>query len=64
MYISIHSKNFIYFLKEAEYRRSIKRLTPLDKIKDFSIVFYTVGPDQYLDEKDLIDNEYDVNYDD
>ena len=33
-------------------------------MKDFSIVLSTVGPDQYLDEKDLIDTDYDVNYDD
>jgi len=64
MYISIRSKNFIYFLKEAEYRRSIKKFNPIDKIKDFSIVLSTVGDGQYLDIEDLLDNDYDVNYDD
>ena len=39
MYISIRSKNFIYFFKEAEYRRSIKKFNPIDKIKDF-LLFY------------------------
>ena len=63
-YIAIRSKIFIYFLKEAEYRRSIKKLNPLDKIKDFSIVLSIVGPDQHLDVDDLADNNYDVNYDD
>ena len=57
MYISIRSKNFIYFLKEVEYRRSIKKFNPIDKIKDFSVVLSTVGADQYLD-------DYEVNYDD
>jgi hypothetical protein len=64
MYISIHSKNFIYFLKEVEYRRSFKKLNPLDKINVFSIVLSTVDSDEYLDENDLIDNDYEVNYDD
>ena len=57
MYIFIRSKNFIYFLKEVEYRRSIKKFNPIDKIKDFSVVLSTVGADQYLD-------DYEVNYDD
>ena len=57
MYISIRSKNFIYFFKKAEYRRSIKKFNPIDKIKDFSVVLSTVGADQYLD-------DYEVNYDD
>ena len=57
MYISIRSKNFIYFLKEVEYWRSIKKFNPIDKIKDFSVVLSTVGADQYLD-------DYEVNYDD
>ena len=64
MYISIRSKNFIYFLKEAEYRRSIKKFNPIDKIKDFSVVLSTVGADQYLDEEDFVNNDYDVNYGD
>ena len=64
MYISIRSKNFIYFLKEAENRRSIKKFNPIDKIKDFSIVLSTVGVNQYFNVEDLIDNDYDVNYDD
>ena len=64
MYIFIRSKNFIYFLKEAEYRRSIKKFNPIDKIKDFSVVLSTVGADQYLDEEDLVDDDYEVNYDD
>ena len=45
MYISIRSKNFIYFLKDAEYRRSIKKFNPIDKVKDFFIVLSTVGND-------------------
>ena len=57
MYISIRSKNFIYFFKKSEYRRSIKKFNPIDKIKDFSVVLSTVGADQYLD-------DYEVNYDD
>ena len=64
MYISIHSKNFIYFLKEAEYRRTMKKLNPIDNINDFAIVLLTTGVDQYLDEKDLINNDFNVNYDD
>ncbi len=31
MYYSIHSTHFIYFLKEAEYRRCIKNLNPTEK---------------------------------
>ena len=64
MYISIHSKNFIYFLKHADYRRTIKKLNPIDKINSFVIVCSIVGVDQYLDEKYLIDNDYNLNYDD
>ena len=63
MYIPIHSKNYIYFLKEADYRRSIKKFNPIDKIKDFSIVLLTFGADQYLDIEDFVDNDYGVNYD-
>ena len=64
MYSSIHSKHFVYFLKEAEYRRKIKYMNPMEKIFDFAIVLSTVGIDEYLNKEDLIKFDYDLSYDD
>ena len=35
MYKNIPSKNFLYFLREAEYRWNIKSFTMKEKINDF-----------------------------
>ena len=64
MYYSIHLTHFIYFLKEAEYRRCIKNLNPTEKLNDFANVLSTIGINQFLDEDDLIALDYPVNCDD
>ena len=62
MYISIKSTNLIYFLKEAEYRRLISKLSNENKLKDFSLAYSTVG-DLLLSEKELVDFKYETLYD-
>ena len=39
IYSTIRSKNFIYFLKESEYRRPIKNLTNIGKSKILLLLF-------------------------
>ena len=35
MYVSIHSNNFVYFIKKAEYRRSFNNMSVKEKINNF-----------------------------
>ena len=43
MYNCIQSKNLIYFIKEAEFRRNIKNLKWEEKLNAFSVAFSCVG---------------------
>lgn len=67
IYNTIKSKHFIYFLRECEYRRSIKDLKSEDKMLNFSVLFSCVGirtDDEYLSEKELLSLDYETNFDD
>ena len=67
IYNTIRSKNFIYFLREVEFRRSLKGLNNYSKLVEFSNMFACVGIkkfDEYLSEKDLLSLEYETNFDD
>ena len=37
------SKNFLFFLKEIEYRRNIKLLNREEKIENFAMIVWCVG---------------------
>ena len=63
MYIYIPSNHFVYFIKEAEYRRSIKNMSVSEKINDFATILSTIGPDNILKEEDLKSIDYSVLYD-
>ena len=60
MYSCFHSKNFIYFLLEAEYRRNIRDYDATKKLDDFSKVISSVDLDNFQSEEKLIDFQYDV----
>lgn len=65
MYYSIQSYNFIYHLREAEYRRLIKNLNTNSKLENFSIVITCVGngmDNTYLSEADLLSLDYDTQF--
>ena len=64
LYVSIHSIHFVYFIKEAEYRRSIKNMSVKEKINDFVTILSTIGPGNYLTEENLLTLDYSVMYDD
>ena len=67
IYVSIRPQHFLYFLKEVEYRRSLKGLNELDKIKDFSNVVSVVGngiSSNLLDENELIGLDFETYFDD
>ena len=67
LYNSIRSTNFIYFLREMEFRRSIKLLSKEDKIKNLASAISVVGIDakeNLLGENDLLDLNYETMYDD
>jgi hypothetical protein len=62
LYVSIHSKNFVYFLKEEEYSRATKNMSPDDKLKFFASIVSV----NLLDYKfDLLNKEElsSINYD-
>ena len=42
MYVSFPSDHFVCFIKEAEYRRSIKNLSVYKKINDFVTILSTI----------------------
>ena len=67
IYVTIRSKNFIFFLREIEYRRSIKGLTSKEKLENFATLFNCVGVREkkdYLSEFELISLVYETNFDD
>ena len=67
IYSTIRSNNFIYFLKESEYRRSIKNLDRIGKLENFSTVISCVGirdEEDYLNENELKSIEYITYFDD
>ena len=67
IYSTIRSQNFVYFLKEVEYRRSIKNLIGKEKLEDFATVYACVGcrnKNDFPDEDDLLSLEYESMYDD
>ena len=67
MYTLVHDSNFIYFLKEAEYRRNIKLLNPENKLKDFETLLETLkNGDEInnINEEDLKNLNYGAFYDD
>ena len=54
-------------MKEVEYRRSLKGLNELDKLKDFSNVVAIVGngiSSDLLDENELIGLDFETYFDD
>lgn len=67
IYSTISSKNFLFFLKEIEYRRNIKLLNREEKIENFSIIVSCVGNGKngdLLSESKLASIEYDTMYED
>ena len=67
MYISVHDSNFLYFLKDVEYRRNIKLLNPENKLKDFPTLLETLknGDEiNYINEEDIKNFNYENFYDD
>ena len=66
LYHSIPSKNFVYFLREAEYRLRIKNLNKYQKLEDLSILLSIVGNglnNEYLSEENLKNIDYDTLFD-
>ena len=43
MYNCIQSKNLIYFIKEAEFKRKYKNLNCEEKLNEFSVAISCVG---------------------
>ena len=67
MYITIPSKNFLYFLREAEYRWNIKSFTMKEKINDFVEILSSIKEGDellLLNEEELKEIEYETFYDD
>ena len=64
IYNSIHSDHFIYFLREAEYRRTLRSLNSFEILKDFCSVVSSVSIKELIDEDSLKDIFYDFCYDD
>ena len=56
------SKNFLFFLKEIEYRRNIKLLNREEKTENFAMIVWCVGNGKNGDlwsESELASIEYD-----
>lgn len=67
LYVSRRPQHFLFFLKEVEYRRSLKGLNELDKLKDFSNVVSVVGngiSNNLMDENELIGLDFKTYFDD
>ena len=67
IYKTIRSTNFIYFLREIEYRRNLKKLNCNEKLENFATLLSCVGinsDDSYLSEKELMSFNYDTLFDD
>jgi len=65
-YHKIPSKNFIYYLIEAKYRRKIKKLNFNEKLFNLSILFSYIGncaKGYYLSEYDLISFGFEIMFD-
>lgn len=64
MYNSIRSTNFIYFLLEIEFLRSIKMLPKEDKINNLAISISAreLMEKKILDENELLDLNYETMY--
>ena len=60
MYTSIRPKNFIFFLKEAEYRRYLSNLDYRKIIEDFANTFSTLC-EEVLTETEFCNYEYETN---
>ena len=66
MYTTIPAKNFLYFLREAEYRRNIKHLSIDEKINDFTVLLNTIKVGEellLLNEEELKVIDYETFYD-
>ena len=67
IYVSIPSVYLIYFIKESEFRREIRNLSWLEKLKEFSIFIYTLFNGNginydLLSEDDLLSLDYDTYF--
>ena len=57
----------MYFLKEIEYRGLIKSMSGVEKLEDFSQIISCVGNgvnQDLLKEDELMDLDFDTNFDD
>ena len=64
IYNCIHPENFIYSLRESEYRRNIRKLKKLEKLDDFAKIIASVDTENLINEDNLMDINYDICYDD
>ena len=67
IYNTIRSKNFIYFLREVEFRRSLKGLNNYSKLVEFANMFACIGirkDDEYLSAQELLSLDYETIFDD
>ena len=67
LYCTIRADNFIYYLREIEYRRSIKLLNKDQKIRNFSEIISIVGNGKdggLLSEDELRSINYDTMFED
>ena len=67
IYVTKQSTNFIYFLREIEYRRSINILSSFEKLNNIATLISCVGireKKDYLNEEELLFLDYDTNIDD
>ena len=67
MYTTILSKNFIYFLREEEYRWNFKSFTMKEKINDFAEILSSIKEGDellLLSEEELKEIEYETFYND
>lgn len=63
LYNTVCSDNFIYFLREAEYRRLIKNLTNDQKLEYFAMIYSIVVPNSgfnFLNEEELKSIDFDT----
>ena len=63
LYHKIPYKNFVYFLLEAEYRRSLKSCNTKEKLGNFAIVLSCAGNGlngEFLSEDNLVSFEYET----
>ena len=64
MYNFIHFSKFAIFLRETEYRRSIRNLKNSDKLKDFASITSSISPVKLIKEEEPYEINYEEYYDD